>query len=457
MAILFSKEFGIKKSAMNKIGVFDAVLDADSHFFINIKRLQVTNVPEFADSYAKINEYFRQIGLLLKVAKIGDKNYRTAVKKFHFPEVNGINLGFSSSSRGAGFGSQLRDQIIKDAYEIIQSGSDQPEIFHLTSLFEENVGPDRLSDMFARLIHRDIVQYSQRVYKILDIVPEKYPSHRFLQGLPLNRYKKAFILLLPKSILHKLPIARCWDDIDRVCAENEAIRKEINDIIGAEWAKMASSAKKKCLLEWIFKNPGRLQRVLDSYRTSTVDEFNVYSNIDYLISFLRNEMAFAEEEQVTSMHASYMIIESYKKWVEYHRGSVVLQEVSTENGEKTVQRTLHATALMYCKEHNWDISPEVDSGRGPVDFKISRGNDKTAIEVKLTSNQQCLHGYITQIEEYAKAEDTENKIFIIVDNGISSERVKAVMKKREQLLADGQKPAEIVVIDAIPKKSASKY
>ena len=40
----------------------------------------------------------------------------------------------------------LRAQIIKDSYEIIHSGSEQPEIFHLVGLFEENVGPDRLSD-----------------------------------------------------------------------------------------------------------------------------------------------------------------------------------------------------------------------------------------------------------------------------------------------------------------------
>jgi len=37
------------------------------------------------------------------------------------------------------------------------------------------------------------------------------------------------------------------------------------------------------------------------------------------------------------------------------------------------------------------------SGRGPVDFKISRGEDKTVIEIKLTSNNDCLHGFEVQI------------------------------------------------------------
>ena len=91
-------------------------------------------------------------------------------------------LGFSSGTHGAGFGSMLRAQIIKDAYEIIHSGSEQPEIFHLVGLFEENVGPDRLSDMVARIIYSDIVAYSKRIYRTLDISPETYPEYIFEDG-----------------------------------------------------------------------------------------------------------------------------------------------------------------------------------------------------------------------------------------------------------------------------------
>lgn len=186
MAILFSKEFGISEKDIVNIGVFDALLDEDSHFFINIKRLQNTSVPEFAGGYDEINKFFRGIGMLLKNSSPGSKLYRDAEEKFRFPEVNGINLGFSNGTHGAGFGKQLRKQIIKDAYEIIQSGSEQPEIFQLTSLFEEHVGPDRLSDMIARLIYPNILAYSKRVYAELGIIPEQYPSYIFKDGIPKN-------------------------------------------------------------------------------------------------------------------------------------------------------------------------------------------------------------------------------------------------------------------------------
>lgn len=53
---------------------------------------------------------------------------------------------------------------------------------------------------------------------------ENYPDCMFRDdGLIVNPYKGCEILLLPIDILHELPIAQCWDDIDRVVSENENI------------------------------------------------------------------------------------------------------------------------------------------------------------------------------------------------------------------------------------------
>ena len=104
MAVFVSDEFelGLK---LEKLGVFDSLMNEDSNFFINIKRLRDTQVTEFNNSYDNINEYFRELGILLKASKNQeDKLYKTAVKRFKFSEVKGINLGFSKGTRGAGFG-----------------------------------------------------------------------------------------------------------------------------------------------------------------------------------------------------------------------------------------------------------------------------------------------------------------------------------------------------------------
>ncbi|TON44481.1 hypothetical protein CGH57_21710, partial [Vibrio parahaemolyticus] len=54
--------------------------------------------------------------------------------------------------------------------------------------------------------------------------------------------------------------------------------------------------------------------------------------------------------------------------------------------EKAAQRLLFAVAYSYCKANNLDLSPEADSGNGPVDFKLSQGFDsKVVVEIKLST------------------------------------------------------------------------
>lgn len=439
------------------MGVFDVFLDEDSSFFINIKRLKECKVPEFVESYDKINECFREIGLLLQNSTPGSRLYRAAYEKFNFPEVNGINLGFSSSTHGAGFGKGLRAQIIKDAYEIIQSGSNNPEIFHLVGLFEDNVGPDRLSDMIARIIYNEIVAYTRRILSELKINPENYPRFAFKNGLVVNPYKCKFLLLLPECILHELPIARCWDDIDRVCSENEAIKAEINEEIGNAWRQIPTSERKEYLREKIFKCPQKLQRIIKAYQSEVAPEYNIFRNPDYIANYLSATYKMPDSSCNDSYAASMDILENFKQWVEYHRGASVVNGCSARPSEKLVQRLIHAVGQMFCKKFNWGFSPEPDSGRGPADFVVSRGVDKTVVEVKLTSNQDCEHGLEVQIEEYAKAEETKKKIFVLIDTGRCSYRVQAVYRKQAEMRSKGLSPATIVVVDAVPKDSASKY
>ena len=81
------------------------------------------------------------------------------------------------------------------------------------------------------------------------------------------------------------------------------------------------------------------------------------------------------------------------------------------------ERLIHLGAKHYIKTNNLDMSFEPDAGRGPADFKMSRGDDITVCEVKLSSNTQYLHGYLVQIEEYALAEGTKQRVFVFVDIG----------------------------------------
>lgn len=464
MPRFLSAELGLQNE-IDDIGTFDLLLDIDSNYFINIKRLKETRVSEFINSYNEINEYFRQIGILLLASKSeNDRAYRAALHMFDFPEVNGIGLGFSKGKHGSGFGDELKKLIIHDAKEIIAMASNQPEIFHLIGLFENNVGPDRLSDMIARIIYPNILKYTTRINKEIGIIPSKYPHLKFDdEGIMYNHYKNCEILLLPKDILHELPIAKDWDDIDRVCRENEAIKAEINEVIGEQWGKIATHIKKEYIKKYIFKRPNTLNRFLEKYREAKVEayDFSKDSGGDYLVA--KRARYLPEEYPLeiigspsSSKEVVMLIVNKFKDLVENNKVYELLYSDGKPRREKIVQRAFLCVAESYCEANDLDISPESDAGRGPVDFKMSHGLDKTIVEIKLTSNPSLVHGFEVQIEEYAKAEKTENKIFLIIDNGGPQNRIEEV-KKIYELNKNKENVPEVVIIDAKPKESASKY
>ena len=101
-----------------------------------------------------------------------------------------------------------------------------------------------------------------------------------------------------------------------------------------------------------------------------------------------------------------------------------------------------------------DAGAEANDGRGPVDFKISRGRDKTLVEMKLAKNTKLEQNLANQAEIYQAASDAKYAIKAIIYFTASELlRVKGILKK---LGLDGNK--DVVLVDARRdnKPSASK-
>jgi len=91
-----------------------------------------------------------------------------------------------------------------------------------------------------------------------------------------------------------------------------------------------------------------------------------------------------------------------------------------------------------------DVSPESNSGRGPVDFKISRGaTDKTLVEFKLASNSKLKRNLKNQTPIYEKAHDT-NKVIRAILYFSQTELTKVKPILRELSLKEGK---DIVLIE----------
>jgi hypothetical protein len=126
--------------------------------------------------------------------------------------------------------------------------------------------------------------------------------------------------------------------------------------------------------------------------------------------------------------------------------------------EEAAQKLFFGVADAYCQSNNLDLSPEVNAGRGQVDFKISRGyNSRVLVETKLTSNSRLQHGYETQLTEYQKAEKTHHAIFLVIDvGGYSKTRYKTFLRAVEASQQSDQRVPDVIIVDAVRKPSASK-
>ena len=102
-----------------------------------------------------------------------------------------------------------------------------------------------------------------------------------------------------------------------------------------------------------------------------------------------------------------------------------------------------------------DVNAEVNNGRGPVDFKVSKGRrDASLIEFKLAKNTGLEKNLQHQVEIYGKASDTKESIKVILYFS-EVERTKVVRILGKLKL---ESRTDIVLIDASldTKVSASK-
>jgi len=92
-----------------------------------------------------------------------------------------------------------------------------------------------------------------------------------------------------------------------------------------------------------------------------------------------------------------------------------------------------------------DVTREANEGRGPVDFKISRGaRDKSLVEFKLASNSRLKQNLEKQVEIYKQAHDIDKAIKVILFFTLEDEM--KIKKALSDLGLSGEK--YVVLIDA---------
>jgi hypothetical protein len=458
----------IDKRMFAKTGALDAILDVDTRLFIDPMLIRKTRAPELAKSVARIEKHFAEILALLKVSKKPDDIFwRNAEKLMHFPEVKGICIGYSrDGTAGSGMGSGLRERLMRSAHDIIGVGIQEPDIFELAGLFEEDIGPDRISDMVAGIIKEDLIAYSERIFIECGVLkPRIRPADPY--DPPTNPFNAQPIILVPKDILRDLPLALDWEDVPIVAAQNEALRKEVNALIGSTWRSAALRAKKENVRKVLLQHPELLKKLIEDYRKKAAEEYDFNDDPAGQIIWHEASIAAVAEHPLTIKLAKepsidqlrdvvFLICRQFRELIETHGlWKLLYDRKGKPKREEAAQLLFFGVANAYCEANDVDISRESNGGRGPVDFKFSKGYElRVVVEVKLTSNKALVHGLKEQIVTYAKAEKAKRGIYLVVDNGGTS--AKRLKDFHYIVNTNEAKTFEVVFVDATPKKSASK-
>lgn len=469
---LFSKQFGIAPKRMATLGIFDPILNADTKLFIDpllLKRSKHSAIAK--DGFGSFELFFGNIIRVLQHSKTpGDLPWRNAERLLTFKEPVETCLGYGDRTiHGSAIGRKLRERLIATAKEIIDLGIEDPELFALLGLLEENIGADRISDMTTHAIRPALVKFNEQACARLEFKTVGFEIEGQTVRLARNPFETAAripVLLVPMDILRELPIAHDWSDVADAASKNEQIRTEVNKRIGDIWA-VRTRREKAEIRKAVLGNKEAFETLMDAVGLCDKSPYDPIADPQghYVWRRLLTEIAaqyplqiiaprnksIDELERVldTIIDAFTDLIENKGQW--YH-----LWKNGDPRHERAAQRLFYAISEVYCKANDLDVSPETDSGGGPVDFKFSSGySAKVLVEVKLSTGR-VVHGYQTQLEAYKAAAGAQRAKYLVVDVGGMGTKLDRILKIKNARLAKGGPLSDIFVVDGTKKASASR-
>ena len=155
---------------------------------------------------------------------------------------------------------------------------------------------------------------------------------------------------------------------------------------------------------------GDLAESISSEKVAFSQKFYI-NNVQQFIAGLQNKSFYASAKN--SQEEAKKKIGILKEYIENNDG----YKLFYHNGQRIKgEKDLQLLFGLVCHESSiFDTNREVNNGRGPVDFKISKGNaDKTLVEFKLASNKKLEQNLQKQVEIYQKANKTMSSFKAII-------------------------------------------
>jgi hypothetical protein len=473
--LYFTQYFGIDPKVLEDYGAFDISLASDLPLFVDPFLLFNSERPEYRALHADIIRY------LTFLRDHADRPLTSGLINawYKFGEVKQNWLGFTLlGNAGSGLGvdfaralhSSLGSILRNFGTETITKGTHLEKL----ALIKEGVGRDNVSDFTTNLIKSYLLGYTQTFAKQR---LEDHQSARFsvpraefnyatetwaTRTYELPIFRGDFVLLTPADILTRDDtwISRS-DMLHRfsqlpAAVPDDQLRAQMNNYFGSMLSARPSRDELSGAAQATLR---RYPELIDYYirdREDTGDQAVGASakrreeTKAFLVEMVKAVVADLAERTdfyftpQTSYAEALFRSRAFKAYIEDQDGYKLINRPGHErafSNEKDIQ--LYFGLAFVGGEY--DVNREVNNGRGPVDFKVSKGSfDKSLIEVKLASNSHLKRNLEKQVEIYEKANGTRASVKMIVC--YTADEVAKVDRILGELKLRGDE--SIVVIDA---------
>lgn len=471
--IYFTEYFDVSEDRLEAYGAFNISLINDLPLFIDPFLL-------FDSEGAHYNALHDEIIRYVKFLR--DVSGETSISKglvdhwFRFPEVSQNWLGFSrKGNKGSGLGADFATVLHRNLHRVFRDfGSESiTRGSHLEKLclLGGGVGRDHLSDFTTNLIKSHLLEYTQTFAKkhidpklrrtfAVDKVSFNYDTKRWRRGhYDLPVFSGDFVLLTPKDILTKdeawINRGELLDQFEEICisVSDAQLRAQVNEYFVRRLAEDMTDRERRDLAA---STAEQFPAVLDYYikhKEDTGEEAHKVSGL----KVRETEIQF--KEHIRDLVGTHLVgTEFYElgdSFEESLRRVIFLKDVIENKdgyrafylGGKPIKREAELQIMYRLTWYatSYDVNREPNNGRGPVDFKISKGSaDKTLVEFKLASNSKIKQNLQYQVEVYEAASDTSKSIKAIMY--FTETEFTKVQKILKELNLLGRR--DVVLIDA---------
>lgn len=439
--------------------------------------------PRWNGAHDEIVDFFdATLDLLTRTDGHRDSLHWAKAQRFlQFPEPKEFALGLSMGHpEGSGIGPNLAREMCEGLEFLRQRGRGSDDrLLAMMAVLVPGLGVDRISDMVCNILKRRFITYTQEMCRDLAVPLEeitvtnsgwtpngcRWISTR--ETLPPSPVFSGGVLLTPQRFLKDIPRVTpdgfwTWAEHN----ESERLRFDLNYDLTESLSRREKARQGRELAR-------RAVDLLERYVDDAIHDGTPYDVEEDPKGLVRWEEAGREIAEASSAPLEPKTQDEFEDWL--IALATTFKSAVEDNGlwrvlwneghsrprpENIAQVTARATWIEHCRARDIDITREADCGRGPVDFKFSRGwTMRGLIEVKHISSTQFAHGAATQLPIYLKGEKASFGIYLCIgysDKDMDQDRLDLVRDACAAISSHGKTRIVPMFVDARPKASASK-